>query len=1081
MTDAQILDSEANPAWLLEPPDSAEVGPPVDTLAQELPFGELTWQNFERLCLRLASMDGDVEYCRPYGTAGQEQGGIDIYVRRRSTTKYATWQSKRYKSFNPAKIDVVVAEFLDGGWTEKTDRFVLCVQASLRSAGTADKIEECAHRLREKGIDFQPLDGEQLSQKLKSLPEIVCDFFGIAWVERFCGRQAAGIVSKRLTPLEFRDLKSKLLGCYVSHFASVDPGVLSLVSAPTTGKKQLQLPERFVEPDLTQQTEVFADEPPPQQQSAPPNDPALGESLAPPLAARIDDQPRREKTRISVENWIGNASHDIVLGLAGAGKSTLLRFIALDMLSESPRFIGLRRRFPEFLPVWVSFAFWTKLIAADKDRCSLIDAIEGWFRRQGEPDLLALVRKAFDDKRLFLLVDGIDEWDNETAANTALGLLQSFTERHSIPAIMTSRPHGFRLITGLDGSWRVSEIAPFTIDQQIDLAKTWFAHLNPTGEDVAHSTSRTHRQAAAFIEELQRNGPMAQLAATPLLLTGLIALKLAQLQLPRNRFLAYDGLTKLLLELHPTSRDKAALAGAPRHPLDLPTREMALAALAYAIHSGQEGASPDSIEAEQAVGVVSRCLLQRVGMSGADASQAARTILTLGEEDIGILVKKSSREVGFFHRVFQEFLSSRHLASMEFERQIDFVRTHAADARWRDVILCLLHQLQRPAEVDRLLTVIESVEGDIATLASRDILLAEATFGEFRKSPQLAARLADKVFEQIELGRWPSVRRALAAHAVEGLSSPILGPNISDKLRQWFPRWHSYGLSQTLQAIANWPDDPLIEPVLWRALHDEFYGAAQAAARTIAARLGGRPETENLLREVVAAPASIGAAGAAIEALWRGWPRYSKTEDVLSAARRSDSPLIAIAGIRGRIALCKHGDDDLSLLTKIGERDDYALKGLIDEALVAGWAGDERLRTYALQETEGEHPRAVRRLRPDFGLLINGFPGDPEVAALVASDFSNQHPLCLFDREDLRALAEHFKNDPTVVPALEAWVTKYRSDAYTLSHAARVAATPTLKAALLRCVEGDNLAFWAASALVDLWGATDEEVHSSSQ
>src|SRR5262249_8612675 len=34
-------------------------------------------------------------------------------------------------------------------------------------------------------------------------------------------------------------------------------------------------------------------------------------------------------------------------------------------------------------------------------------------------------------------------------------------------------------------------------------------------------------------------------------------------------------------------------------------------------------------------------------------------------------------------------------------------------------------------------------------------------------------------------------------------------------------------------------------------------------------------------------------------------------------------------------------------------------------------------------------------------------------------------------------------------------------------------------AALLRCVERDHLAFWAASAIVDLWGATDEEVYSA--
>jgi hypothetical protein len=86
-------------------------------------------------------------------------------------TKYATWQGKRHKSFGPAQIDAAVTEFLDGPWAEKSDRFVLCVQASLRSTDALDKIEECAARLRGTGIEFQPLDGEQLNLRLKSLPQ----------------------------------------------------------------------------------------------------------------------------------------------------------------------------------------------------------------------------------------------------------------------------------------------------------------------------------------------------------------------------------------------------------------------------------------------------------------------------------------------------------------------------------------------------------------------------------------------------------------------------------------------------------------------------------------------------------------------------------------------------------------------------------------------------------------------------------------------------------------------------------------------------------------------------------------------
>jgi hypothetical protein len=45
--------SSAVPAYLNTPPLTV-VNPPVVTRAQELPFGELAWEDFERLCLRLA-------------------------------------------------------------------------------------------------------------------------------------------------------------------------------------------------------------------------------------------------------------------------------------------------------------------------------------------------------------------------------------------------------------------------------------------------------------------------------------------------------------------------------------------------------------------------------------------------------------------------------------------------------------------------------------------------------------------------------------------------------------------------------------------------------------------------------------------------------------------------------------------------------------------------------------------------------------------------------------------------------------------------------------------------------------------
>ena len=64
----------------------------------------------------------------------------------------------------------------------KASAFKLC----FRSTDIADAIEECAQQLRAQGVEFIAMDGELLSERLWQSPEIVADFFELAWVERFC-------------------------------------------------------------------------------------------------------------------------------------------------------------------------------------------------------------------------------------------------------------------------------------------------------------------------------------------------------------------------------------------------------------------------------------------------------------------------------------------------------------------------------------------------------------------------------------------------------------------------------------------------------------------------------------------------------------------------------------------------------------------------------------------------------------------------------------------------------------------------------------------------------------------------------
>src|SRR5215213_10311632 len=185
------------PSWLATPP-ATPIVPPVLTSIQELPFEKLSWENFEKLCLRLAKLESNVEHCQLYGERGQKQEGIDIYARRKAVEKYVVYQCKRVKNFGPTKIKKAVTEFLKGSWVDKTEILILCTQERLSSTDRSDMLEVQATRLRVKSVTLLPWDSYSLSEKLKGQPKIVDDFFGREWVKAFCGEEEARKLGGRL-------------------------------------------------------------------------------------------------------------------------------------------------------------------------------------------------------------------------------------------------------------------------------------------------------------------------------------------------------------------------------------------------------------------------------------------------------------------------------------------------------------------------------------------------------------------------------------------------------------------------------------------------------------------------------------------------------------------------------------------------------------------------------------------------------------------------------------------------------------------------------------------------------------------
>ena len=124
---------------------------------------------------------------------------------------------------------------------------------------------------------------------------------------------------------------------------------------------------------------------------------------------------------------------------------------------------------------------------------------------------------------------------------------------------------------------------------------------------------------------------------TPLLLISLTALWVAQVRLPRGLIPVVCGTRENAGMFIPLPVTGGSCWCALDMLVDVPTREIALAALAFAIHSGNQGASSDTMSIDHGIDVVSQCLVERIGTSTTEARQSARSILTLGEEEIRCL------------------------------------------------------------------------------------------------------------------------------------------------------------------------------------------------------------------------------------------------------------------------------------------------------------------------------------------------------------------------------------------------------------------------------------------------------------
>jgi NACHT domain len=1086
------LTREENPRWLTADPKGRRPTPPANTKVAALPLLEIGWENFERLCRRLAERSGDVEKAWGYGTPGQTQFGIDILVRLNDGT-IEVWQSKRHKRFGAADVKTALALFLSHDFATTAKRFVLALACPLSSTGVIDEIQRATTQLADRGIAFEPIGSTELTDQLRQEAEIVDDFFGRPWVDAACGPEAAAALANRVSRFDLEGVRDRLRQFYPAWIASVDPGLPiagqdkdgAPVASPALAQRYV-LPDLLMDVSIADQEEAVSTAPKPLTR----DDPAVQsiELQASGFQRAVSSAPRSRERMLSVDQFLASEKRAVITADAGAGKTTLLRFLALEILSETPEVEAVRNIYASYIPIWVSFALWCRMAEGKDHPPPLEDVVHAFIKSQSDAAFADDVKRSLGDNKIILLVDGLDEARGSAASETILSGLTTFVELRNVSVIATSRPHGMRALSAISGSWAKLRLAPLSEAKRDALALLWYRILerNDLGASAAARTveNQAQHRANSFTSALARNAGISRLSFTPLFLVALLKLHRAGRDLPRNRFEASKEIVDQLLEHQPRRRAKDAVE--TKNPiLDSRMRDRLLEEFAYGLHRSElRGSVADGAFVNDAVAHAAKLIMTRTGNTNLDAAEdSASSVFSFSEESAGILVKKSPDSIGFLHRLLQEYLVARKLVQSSLPDKIEFIKGHATQSDWSEPILYLLFLVTNEHEVGQLLEAIEQAPASSVTeKAVRDAVLTEATFADFSHDLICVRRIANNLFAEAELFAWGTRQQQLLASVTDGLFSQSISAHCANKLSEWVPDYHGSGRASAVLAMRDWDVNlrPACKTALLRIIAGENDYVWRHAGQVLSEFAAGDQATKDALLQLLHRPRSVDTLHASLFALGRGWKADADVAAIALNLRQSEHVGIKADAIRIR---AERGEADLTDLELFAPLAFEKEPGLSNEVfapdLVSYFGKHFKAETVAHIERGFNASRSRNDEITLVGSLIAADPSHSLIAPTLTTILSKDYAFAdLFGRSNI--LVDRVTWTPEHIALIEDHLNKDQFLDYETYWISKVLPLPFVKNKMLASLKEDHsLAFWASRGLLEGWGKDDHEVQEA--